>query len=271
MLKLPTVPSAELFPIESESFHSGFETYFKGKRQNFFLNLKAFKALWECLQLLNDIWIRESSNLETLTDVRHLLPKTVFMSAHGRFLNAVELGFSCCIGDAYTLLRDAIEAVAHAHRIFKDPSAEDAWVSKHKGQAELEAHDRVFKWQKKKNLFPNDVPGLKQLYFYYQQFCEIATHTSVSSVGKNFEDVSSSGSVRWAFHYFEINPQRMAGFLSALLQVSARMEEVFYGCFEVRLNLDPELVRMRAEFQKVRDQQTRFLYDTYNVGSATAP
>jgi hypothetical protein len=164
------------------------------------------------------------------------------------------------------LLRDAIEAVAYAHRIFKDPAAGDAWVSKHKEEAELEAHDRIFKWDKKKNLFRDEVPGLKQLSFYYGQFCEVATHTSVTSIGKNFQDVSSDGEVRWAFHYFEQTPARMAGFLSALLQVSAHMEEVFYGCFEVRLNLDPELVRMRTEFQKMRHQQSRFLYDTYNLG-----
>ena len=119
----PTAPTAELLPIERECFHKDFQEYFQGKRQNFFLTLTAFRPLWDCLQMLNDIWMRESSDLEYLIDQTHLLPKLIFASAHARFLTAIELGFSCCIGDAYSVLRDGIESVAHAHRIFKDPVA----------------------------------------------------------------------------------------------------------------------------------------------------
>jgi len=56
----------------------------------------------------------------------------------------------------------------------------------------------------------------------------------------------------------------LAGFLNALLQVSAHMEEVFYGCFEGRLKLDPELGRMRSDFLKVRQQQSQRLMAIYN-------
>ena len=48
-------PAAELFPLEQECFHAEYEKYFKGKRQNFFTTLTAFRPLWDCLQLLNDI------------------------------------------------------------------------------------------------------------------------------------------------------------------------------------------------------------------------
>jgi hypothetical protein len=96
----------------------------------------------------------------------------------------------------------------------------------------------------------------------------LATHTSVSSIGKSFEeDLSTTGTVRWSFHYFETNPQRLAGFHSALLQVSFYMEEVFYGCFEARLELDPELGRMREEFLRIRQQQTHYLKGIYDQGS----
>jgi len=259
MADKPNVPVAELFPVEAECFHDEFQRYFKGKRQNFFLSLKSFRRLWDCLQLLNDIWMREDSDLEHLTDQFHLLPKTIFSSAHVRFLTAIELGFSCCIGDAYSVLRDGIEAVAHAHRIYRDPASAVAWTDKHKGEAELQAHDRIFKWDKKKNLFPDDVPSLKRLYVYYGQFCELATHTSVTSIGKSFKDRSESGRVKWEFCYFETNPQRLAAFLSALLQVSAHMEEAFYDCFQLRLKLDPELDRMRSQFESLRQEQSHYL------------
>jgi hypothetical protein len=206
-----SAPTAELFSVETECFRSGYQEYFKGKRQNFFLSLTAFRPLWDCLQLLNDIWLREFNNLEHLTDQTHLLPKLLFAAAHARFLTAIELGFSSCIGDAYSVLRDGIETVAHAHKIFKEPTAAGAWSAKHQGKAELAAHDKIFKHNKKKNLFPDDVPGLRQLYVYYGLFCESATHTSATSIGKSFEDLQ----------YFETNPQRLAGFLNALLQAAA--------------------------------------------------
>ena len=226
-----------------------------------------FGALWDGLQLMNDIWTRGLSDLEHLRDQMHLLPKLIFTAAHVRFLTAIELGFSCCVGDAYSVLRDGIEAVAHAHKIFKEPTtAGVAWSNKHKGTKELAAYNKLFEEKKKENLFPEE-HGLRQLHTYYAKFSELATHTSVTSIGKSFEDASTAGTLRWGFRYFETNPQRLAGFLNALLQVSAHMEGAFFGCFEPRLNLDAELVRMRGEFQRIRQQQTRHLWDTYNPGS----
>jgi hypothetical protein len=261
-------PALELLGPESERFHVAYQEYFKGKRQNLFKAMAEFKGVWDGLQLLNDIWTREFSDLEHLREQTHLLPKLIFSAAHGRFLTAIELGFSCCIGDAYSILRDGIEAVAHAHKIFKEPTAGAAWTNKHKGKAELAAYNKIFEEKKKENLFPEE-HGLRKLHTYYIHFSELATHTSVTSVGKSFEDMSTEGKVRWGFHYFETNPQRLAGFLNTLLQVSAHMEEAFFGCFETRLNLDPQLLRMRDEFQQIRAQQTRYLWDTYKLGSAT--
>lgn len=102
---------ANLLPFEEGQFHPSYRTYFKGKRQNFFRTMTEFKQLWNGIQLLNDIWDRELSNLEHLHDARQLLPKLLFSSARARFLTAIELGFSCCIGDAYSILRDGYRSV----------------------------------------------------------------------------------------------------------------------------------------------------------------
>jgi hypothetical protein len=140
--------------------------------------------------VLNDIWLRELSNLEHLRDQTHLLPKLIFAAAHARFLTAIELGFSYCIGDAYSILRDGIEAVAHAHKILKEPSsAGAAWSEKHQGKAQKTAYNKIFEENKKDNLFPDEY-GLRKLHTYYAQFCELATHTSVTSIGKSFEDMT---------------------------------------------------------------------------------
>jgi hypothetical protein len=262
-----SVPAAELFPIEKDCFRRDFREYFEGKRQNFFLTLTTFRPLWDAFQLLNSIWMRELSDLEHLREQTHLLPKLIFSAAHARFLTAIELGFSCCIGDAYSILRDGIEAVAHAHKILKEPStAGVAWSEKHQGKAQKTAYNKIFEEAKKDNLFPDEF-GLRELHTYYAQFCELATHTSVTSIGKSFQDMSTAGSLRWGFHYFETNPQRLAGFLNALLQVSSHMEEVLFGCFRTRLDLDSELIRMRADFLRIRQQQTRYLMGVYDPNS----
>jgi len=259
-------PAAQLLPFENEYFRTTYQEYFRGKRQNLFRTMTEFRELWDGLQLLNDIWVRELSDLEHLGDEMHLLPKLIFTAAHARFLTAIELGFSCCIGDAYSILRDGIEAVAHAHRIFKEPGAASAWINKHKGKAQEAAYKKIFEEKKKENLFP-DEHGLRQLHTYYAQFSELATHTSVTSVGKSFEDSSTAGTVRWGFHYFETNPQRLARLLNALLQAASHMEEAFFGCFGTRLNLDPQLVKMRGQFHQIREQQRKYLRDTYKLGS----
>jgi hypothetical protein len=180
-------PAPELLRPESEHFRPAYEAYFKIKRQNFFRSMTQFTGLWDGLQLLNDIWMREFSDLAHVSDQFHLLPKLLFAAGHARFLTAIELGFSCCIGDAYSILRDGIEAVAHAHKVFKEPAAASAWSSKHKGAAEEVAYRRIFEEREKENLFPEE-HGLRQLHFYYGKFSELATHTSVTSVGKSFED-----------------------------------------------------------------------------------
>jgi hypothetical protein len=224
-------PDADLFPFEQERFHAAYQSYFKGKRQNFFRSMTEFKDLWEALQLLNDIWMRELSNLEHLRDEAQMLPKLLFSSAHSRFLTAVELGFSCCIGDAYSVLRDGIEAVAHAHKICVEPATASAWAFKHKGKGEETAYKKIFEEKKKEALFPEQ-HGMRQLHSYYAQFSEIATHSSIKSIGKNFEDASTGETMKWIFHYFETTPQRVALFLLTLLQISSHMEEAFFGCFE---------------------------------------
>jgi hypothetical protein len=263
---LRAVPTAELLPFEKERFRSEYERYFKGKRQNFFRALTEFGGLWDALQLLNDIWMREFSHTETLLDKGHLLPKTVFMAAHARFLTAIELAFSCCVGDAYSILRDGIEATTHAHKMFKEPAAATAWTDKHKGTAQLAAYKKIFEEKKKENLFPEE-HGLRRLHFYYANLSELATHTSVTSIGKHFKEVLTPGNVRWEFNYFETNSQRLAAFLSVLLPVSSHMEDAFFGCFGTRLNLDSELVRMRSQFQLVRKQQMKYPKDIYKLDS----
>jgi hypothetical protein len=266
MTKIGDSNPAKLDPLEEEAFHPKYAEYFLSKKRNCFSSLITFRDLWECLQVLNDIWMQGLSDLDTLTDEAQVLPKILFAAAHARFLTAIELGFSCCIGDAYSILRDGIESVSHAHKLSEDPTLIPVWSNKNNGKAEMEAHDAVFKYNKVKNLFP-DKHGLKELHRFYGDFCEMATHSSVTSVGKSFEYSKTDTHHNIRFHYFETDRRKLAVFLSALLEVSSRMEGVFFACFETRLNLDIALVPMREKFRTMKQKELDSLRTTYKLDS----
>jgi hypothetical protein len=152
---MPGPPVPPLLPEEQQAFHQVYAKYFQTKRGNFFQSLKVFRGVWDCLQLLCDIWQREMADLESLIDRNQLLPKMLFTAAHARFLTAIELSFSCCIGDAYSILRDGIESLSHAYKIFYEPNLIPTWTNKHRGKTEEKAYDLIFTYNKKTNLYPD--------------------------------------------------------------------------------------------------------------------
>jgi hypothetical protein len=269
---LKSADDVPLLQLEDQTFHPEFKRYYRHKRGNFFKAITEFSGLWNCFQLLNDIWQREMDDLRVLRDQHHLLPRMLFTAAHSKFVNAMELSFSCCIGDAYTLLRDAIEFTAHGHKIFSEPAVARIWTDKMQGKKQRGEYDNVFTHDKEKNLFP-DKFGLKQLHRYYAELSEIGTHSNTTSLGKSFEDASTPTMISWGFHYFETDPHKLAIYLLSMLAISGHMEETFWGCFQTRLNLDNELLRMRGNFHKLKEEQKAFLKTTYNItpSSPVAP
>jgi len=259
-----TVDDVGLLPLEEQKFHDEFKRYFRHKRGNFFKAITEFADLWGCFQLLNDIWMQEMTDLKVLRDQDHLLPRMLFTAAHAKFLTALELGFSCCIGDAYSLLRDGIEFTVHAHKIFSEPSAAKVWAEKMQGSVQTGEYDKIFTHNKKQNLFPNKF-GLQSLHKYYEMLSEFGTHSNTTSLGKSFSDESTSQAVTWGFHYFETDPHKIAIFLFAMLAISAHVEETFFGCYETRLNLDYELVKTRTRFAAMKEQQKDFLKTKYKI------
>src|SRR5260370_15584384 len=150
---------------------------------------------------------------------------------------AMELGFSCCIGDAYSVLRGGVEAVAQAHKIPREPQLAAVWSNKEKGEPESLSVKQAFEFNKATSLFPAEY-GLGELFTYWRQFSNLGPHSGVCSVGKSFEEIKTGEKVIWALHYFETNPQRVALYLFAMLQAPVNIEKAFYIFFEPQLNLD---------------------------------
>lgn len=257
-------PAAELFHVEQQNFHQQYQSYFKMKRENFFRAISMFNGLWECFQVLNDIWHKEIEDVANLRDKHQMLPSLIFRYAHSRFVVAMELGFSCCIGDAYSVLRGGIEAVAQAHKIHREPRLTEVWVEKEKGKIEQARFRQEFEAHKETSLFPAQ-HGLAKLFTYWKQFSNFGPHSGVLSVGKGFEEIVAASSVSWVFHYFESDEQKLALYLFALLDASYHMERAFYDCFESRFQFDLDLDSLRKKFVEQREQQRQFLWTTYKL------
>jgi hypothetical protein len=56
---------------------------------------------------------------------------------------SMELTFSAFIGEARSILRDAVEYVAHAHRMLRDPGNVAIWVAKNDGEQEKKKFKEV--------------------------------------------------------------------------------------------------------------------------------
>jgi hypothetical protein len=223
-----------------------------------------FHGLWECFQILDDVWHREIEDIEKSLASTQMLPSLLFRYAHSRFVVAMELGFSCCIGDAYSVLRGGIEAVAQAHKINRVPTLTSVWTNKARGKTEMDQYKQAFEANKAVSLFPAE-HGLDKLYTFWQQFSNLGPHSGVHSVGKSFEQKTVGETITWNMHYFETDPQKLALYLFALFQASLHMENAFYSCFEPRLKLDGELGRLRDSVAQQKEEQRHHLWQTYKL------
>src|ERR1700752_1064031 len=100
----------DLLPIEKTHLHGEYKNYFLHKRHNFFATIQAFPKLWDCFLLLYEVWFRGFTVFKLLTDLLQPFPLIFLMNAHAQYRTAFELGFSTRLGDAWNVLRTAIES-----------------------------------------------------------------------------------------------------------------------------------------------------------------
>ena len=53
------VLSDVLAPLESKALRGDYRVYFETKRENFRASINNLPLLWDCFQLLDEIWIRD--------------------------------------------------------------------------------------------------------------------------------------------------------------------------------------------------------------------
>jgi hypothetical protein len=258
------VPEGDiLVPFEVQNLPAYYKEYYKAKRQNFFASIQLFPEMWTYYLSLDKIWFREFEDLKPpLNDANKLFPLIIFFNSHAKMRLSIELALSGCMAEARSILRDAVECVAHAHRMLSDPNLQLTWLSKNDGTIEEKAFKKAFEYNKKEELFK----GLEELHETWRQLSETGVHTTLNSLCDRFKiSENPDGTREWALIYCGVGQQTWAMSLFSMLLTCFTMERTLFADYESRLRLDYELVRMRTKFEFYKEQLRQKMIARYNV------
>ena len=161
----------------------------------------------------------------------------------------MELAFTGCMAEARSILRDAVECVAHAHRMLPDPELQKVWLSKNDSEAALKAFDGEFVHFKKARAFK----GLGELHKVWGELSETGSHANINSTVDRFAQITDDKNIEFRLNYTGVENQPMwAIMVFTMLLACSTMENVFFSDYEDRLKLDDTLMSMRRECDRFK-------------------
>ncbi len=248
-----------LVPFESENITEDYKEYYKTKRNNFFASVQRYAPMWKYYLLLDKIWLRELADLKPPGEAKQLFPLMLYINAHAKVRVSIELALSGCLPEARSILRDAVESVAHAHQMLRDPKLQKVWISK---SEEEQAFKEAFESHKKTRLFS----GLEELHEIWRNLSESGSHATLMSICDRFQITSQEDGGRvWALIYSGAEPRHWATSLFTMLLTCFTMERIFFEDYRGRLHLDHVLVNMRAEFEIYKEQLREEMKRRYGI------
>ena len=247
-----------LVPFEIQNIPREYKEYYLAKRQNFFASVHGFSETFDCYMLLDKIWLREFQDLKVASDLNRMFPLLLYFNAHAKIRVSIELALSGCLAEARSILRDAIEFVAHAHHMLSDPALQMKWLSKNDQE---KAFKEAFEKNKKAGLFNE----LDELHKAWGDLSETGSHATINAVCDRFAMVEDGKTFEWQMRYLGIEPRMWGMQLLWMLLVCFTMEQTLFLDYENRLQLDDTLLKMRAEFENRKEQLRRDLIVRYEV------
>jgi hypothetical protein len=249
-----------LVPFEIQNLPKSYKDYYIVKRNNFFSSIQRFPEMWQYYTMLDEIWLREFSDLKPPGRAAQLFPLMLYINAHAKMRISIELALSGCMSEARSIMRDAVEFVAHAHAMIVDPELQTVWISK---DDEQEAFSKAFEHHKKQGIFK----GLDELHRAWGQLSETGSHANLNSICDRFVITKSGEEVQsWQLNYSGVADERIwAMSLFSLLLTCFTMENTFFSDYAGRLNLDHVLVDMRTAFESHKERTREYLKVRYNV------
>jgi hypothetical protein len=261
-----------LVEFERQHMPKDYQGYYATKRHNFFASIEGFKELWELYLRLDAIWFRENADLKVATDTSRVFPLLLYFNAHAKIRIAMELAFTGCMAEARSILRDAVECVAHAHRMLPDPDLQKVWLSKNDNEAALKTFEAEFVHFKKDRVFS----GLPDLHRVWGELSETGSHSNINSTVDRFAQITDDKGVELRLNYTGVeNIPMWAMMIFTMLLACSTMENVYFSDYEDRLKLDDTLMGMRRECDRFKENVRQTLIARYKIeppgGVHTAP
>jgi hypothetical protein len=252
-----------LVPFETQNLPKSYKAYYVVKRNNFFSSIQGFPEMWTYNTMLDEIWLREFSELKPPGSAAQLFPLVLYINAHAKTRISIELALSGCLPEARSILRDAIEFAAHAHAMITDPQLQAVWLGKNDEQL---AFSKAFEHHKKQGIFK----GLDELHRSWGQLSETGSHATLNSICDRFKVTKSEdGGRSWQLNYSGVDQRLWAMSLFSMLLTCFTMEHTFFKDYEGRLNLDHILVGMRMDFERHKERTREYLKARYKVEPPT--
>lgn len=251
-----------LVKFEIDNIPEDYREYYGAKRQNFFSSIQRFRESWDLYLRLDAVWLRGFNDLKIASDPNGIFPMMLYINAHAKIRVALELAFTGCMAEARSILRDAVEFVAHAHAMVNDPELQKTWLNRNDDAAALKAFKKAFAEEKKNRLFK----GLDELHRAWSDLSEKGSHANINAVVDRFIQVSDDKHVNFKLNYTGIESERMWRMsIFTMLLTDSTMQLTFLNDYYGRLKLDDTLMRMREECEQVREQVREWLKIHYKI------
>jgi hypothetical protein len=267
-IEIPTSPAPPtddlLLPFEQQNFPAEYRGLYRLQRNNFFASIQKFRDQWNYYMMLDQIWMQEFRAVTPATDPTTAFPITVYMNAHLKIRVALELAFAGSLPEARSIMRDAVEYAAHAHHMLKDPTKQMVWLNK---LDDPKTWDKEFWNNKAAVLFD----GLPLLYEVWKQLSGLGSHANIMSMCERFTTVEVNGRIQLNVAYTGMDEKTWATGLFGLLLHDFMMEEMLFEDYQMRLQFDEKLLKMRAQFETYKEQLRITLAARYDIKRPDGP
>jgi hypothetical protein len=251
-----------LVKFEIDNIPNDYREYYGAKRSNFFASIQNFRKMWDFYLRLDAIWLRGFADSYVASDPNGMFPLMLYINAHAKIRIAMELAFAGCMSEARSILRDAVEFIAHGHSMVNDPELQKTWLSKNDDAAALKAFKTAFEHKKRAGVFK----GLDELHKMWGDLSETGSHATINAVVDRFVQVTDDKHVTFRLNYTGVESEKLwAMMIFTMLLTCSVMLGTFLLDYDGRLKLDDVLMRMRGECDRVKEQLREMLKARYKI------
>jgi len=255
-----------LLPFEQKEMPEHYCPYYEIKRNNFFASIQGSRDLWRYFQLLDMILLREFQDMGTANDPNRMFPLALYFNAHAKIRISMELAFAKCMEEARSILRDAIETAVFAHYMHDDANLQKIWFSKDDSPQAGKDFSLAFEKDKKTKLFK----GLPELHEKWGRLSETGAHSTPQAILSRFKITETGKDIQYQMNYTGVEDRQWEPETFTLLLTVSMLERLVFGDYEMRLQLDAELLRNRGLAEALKEKLRQDIIKRHNISPPAA-